>query len=181
MNKTFTALSAILLCAGLAIPAVALAGKKERLPAAVTQYHMLYGKWEGAAQRVGEDGMLTAFDVRMECDKVADGWAMACNVEGESVGEGEKTSYSEAHLIGVDPVSGAGHWYSIASGGDVHEHLAEWTNSSTLFSRHTWDTPDGAAEETVTYSFGGKKTLSFRRVITIAGKRVYEMTGTMER
>ncbi|MDH5525885.1 MAG: hypothetical protein OEY97_01090 [Nitrospirota bacterium] len=181
MRDIFYGLFAVLLAAGLFIPAGAKAAKKEKLPVAVAQYHLLDGKWDGTAQRLEEGGALTPFDTRMVCDKVAEGWAIACNIEGESNTAGEPVTFNEAHLIGIDPVSGAGRWFSIASGGTIRERLAEWTDSRTLFARARWDTPDGPAEETITYSFGGKKNLSFRTVITIAEKRVFEMTGTLER
>ena len=177
MNAFARIVAFVLVAAGMGVP-IARAGDTTAasLPAA-SRYYPLIGDWTGEG-RLSETGQKpVALSLTLSCVKTASGWAVRC----EMVANGDKMTMTESDLMGVDLVTGKGHWYAITNQGETHDHLAEWTDARTLKARHSWTQDGKRIRERITVRLPSKTTLEFSSVTSAAGKMLSEFTGKLAR
>ena len=136
---------------------------------APTQFYPFLGYWKGHGQygAPGKDPAQLALS--LSCRRAVAGWAVRCDF----VGRGDTMTFVEADLMGVDPVTGIGHWYAVNNQGDTHDHIAEWTDAKTMIAHYEWEQNGKQMRENVIVRFPREKQHGFpqRRDRERAGSR----------
>lgn len=136
-------------------------------PAASAFYPFL-GFWRGDAQ-ISEAGQpRVELSLTLSCRKASSGWAVRCDM----VGRGETLTLVEADLMGVDPASGAGHWFVVNNLGETRDHRAEWLDRRTLRTQYAWAQDGKQMLQSSSYLFIGEHRLDIRRVTSADGREV---------
>ena len=162
---------------GVAIPHSSMdTASAAPLPAAAS-YYPFVGQWKGRGQLSEAGKAPINLTLSLICDKVSSGWAVRC----ELVAKNDKVSISESDLMGVDPVTGKGHWYAVTNQGETHDHVTEWVSSSEMKANYSWVQKGKRMEERITVQFPRKESLEFRSVVTADGKEVGVFSGKMTR
>ena len=88
---------------------------------------------------------------------------------------------SEPDLMGVDPVTGAGHWYAVTNQGETHDHLTDWPDPKTMKARYAWTQDGKKMAEDITFKFTGKSSVTFQSVTTADGQEAGLFSGALKR
>jgi len=64
----------------------------------------------------------------LACSKAAGGYGVTCAMQARRKG----MQSSEADLMGVDPVTGKGHWYAVTNTGETHDHVVDWQGDKSF-------------------------------------------------
>lgn len=170
------AISLIAYGAAMAPPSLDAALAGALLPAAA-RYYPLVGHWNGQGQ-LGETGKIpTSLALQLTCSKAASGWAIRCDMAAKN----GKLLISEADLMGVDAVTGKGHWYAVTNQGETHDHITEWTSANEMKAYYSWVQEGKKMHENITVKLLSKKNLEFRSVVSADGKEVNVFSGTLKR
>ena len=161
--------------AAIAVP-LADAAAQPAAPAA-SRFYPFLGYWKGNGQlgAPGRDPELLALS--LSCRKAVAGWAVRCDL----VGRNDNMTMIEADLMGVDPVSGVGHWYAINNQGDTHDHVAEWPDAKTMIAHYEWEQNGKQMRENVIFRFTHPKEMDFRSVLIEDGREVGAFFGKLSR
>jgi hypothetical protein len=146
-------------------------------PPVSAKFYPFLGYWKGNGQYGAPGKEPVQLALSLSCRKAVAGWAVRCDF----VGRGESMLLIEADLMGVDPVSGIGHWFAINNQGDVHDHIADWPDAKTLTAYYDWEQDGKQMRENVIVRFPREKEMNFRSVITENGKDVGAFFGDMTR
>lgn len=167
----------VLIASPMAAPlARADESKAPPLPAA-SRYYPMVGHWTGKG-RLSETGQEpVALSLSLSCDKAASGWAVRCEMEAK----GDKVTMREVDLMGVDPVTGRGHWYAITNQGETHDHLTRWIDARTMKARHSWTQDGKRMRERITVRFPAKTAMTFNSVTSADGKVIVRFSGKLAR
>ena len=79
---------------------------------------------------------------------------------------------SESDLMGVDPVTGQGHWYAVSGQGETHDHLTHWVSPTEMQAHYSWVENGQKMDEQITVKFPNEKAMQFRGVVRSGGKDV---------
>lgn len=171
----FTAI-VLLIAAGAAPLTGAVAGTASKVPAA-SRFYPFVGHWKGRGQ-LNESGQPpTPLRLRLSCHKASSGWAVRCDM----VAKNGKLKMTESDLMGVDPVTGTGHWYAVTNQGETHDHITEWRDARTMQAHHSWTQDGKMMMENISVSFSTRKSMKFRSVVTAGGKTTSEFSGELTR
>ena len=176
MKRVETVLGLILLAGGSGfVASTRLAAADEAAPA--TAYYALVGNWHGSGE-LAEPGQPPAkLALALACRKAASGWAVARDLNAHN----ESMTMTETDLMGVDSLTGQGHWYAITNGGDTHDHLSSWPAANTMKARCKWTQDGKGMEEDITFKFSGKHGLAFRSMVTADGAPAGSFSGSLTR
>lgn len=142
-------------------------------PAAV--FYPLVGHWTGNGKIRAEGGDPMELTLDLECSKAAAGWAVQCDM----VGKNADISMNEADLMGVDPVTGKGHWYAISDQGDAHDHIVEWSDPNDMTASYSWTSDGKRMVESISMKLTGENALEFSSVVTADGKQASTFSGKL--
>jgi len=162
------------ICTGLISSAVSLADSNAK-PAAAVFYPMI-GKWHGQGEMVEPGQVPAKLTLTLSCKKVSAGWAVACTMSAKN----KTMSIIESDLMGVDPVTGKGHWYAITNTGETHDHLVDWKNADTMHAQFIWIQDGKQMMEDITFNFK-KRAMTFHSVVTADGQIAGEFSGSVKR
>jgi hypothetical protein len=176
MRAVARCLVVVTVAVGVASPSVALANSSAAKPAAA-RYYPFVGTWHGNGQLSQAGQAPAALALRLSCAKAASGWAVRCAMTAKN----KQTSISESDLMGVDPVTGQGHWYAVTNEGDTHDHLTHWVDAHTMQARYAWTQNGTKMEEHITVVFKGRRVMHFRSVVSGAGKEVGAFSADLRR
>ncbi|MFZ1907543.1 MAG: hypothetical protein WAU52_00535 [Burkholderiales bacterium] len=142
-----------------------------------TRFYPFLGYWKGNGQygAPGKDPVQLALS--LSCRKAVSGWAVRCDF----VGRGDTMIFVEADLMGVDPVTGIGHWYAVNNQGDTHDHISDWTDARTMIAHYEWEQNGKQMRENVIFRFAREKDMDFRSVVTENGQEVGAFFGKLSR
>lgn len=146
------------------------------LPAAASCYPFV-GQWKGRGQLSEAGKAPISLMLSLACNKASSGWAVRCELTAKN----DKVAISESDLMGVDPVTGKGHWYAVSNQGETHDHVTEWVSSSEMKARYSWVQKGKRMEEHITVQFPRKKSLEFHSVVSADGKEVGVFSGKLTR
>ena len=144
-------------------------------PPAAAQYYPLVGYWKGLAELSVPGQAPAKLSVSFGCSKVAGGWAVRC----EMVAKNDKMTITESDLMGVDSVTGVGHWYSVTSEGETHDHVTQWPEENTMKAHYKWQQDGKQMAEDISLVFQGQRGLEFRSTTTTDGKKTGEFFGKL--
>jgi len=148
----------------------------DQAPAA-TKFYPLVGKWKGKGN-LSEPGQKTVqLDMSLACRKVSGGWAIACDMNAKN----KEMEINESDLMGVDPVTGNGHWFAITNMGETHDHSADWENENTMNASYAWQQDGKKMEEKVVFNFKSKSSMEFHSVVTMEGQIVGDFSGSLKK
>lgn len=173
-NRTFAfsaAAAGVLTALLIAQPAAAA----QRSPA--KPFFALVGIWNGKGQLTEAGGKPVALRLHLICTKAAGNWAVTCDMTAR----GHGMFMREADLMGVDPITGQGHWYAITNQGDVHDHLTQWTDRRHMTAQYTWTQDGKKMEEHITVTLPRRHAMQFRSTVTADGNEVNAFTGKLKR
>jgi len=176
MNLISLKISKLLLLPLVALNITASLAMAEQAPPAA-QYYPLEGKWKGKAEMVEPGQAPVKLDMTFSCRKVSSGWGIACDMNAKN----KEMMISESDLMGVDPVTGKGHWYAITNMGETHDHQAEWSDANTMHAHYAWEQDGKQMEEKVEFNFKSAKTVNFRSVVTMNGQVAGEFSGSLKK
>jgi hypothetical protein len=164
----------VLIAAGTAFATLpALAGS---VPPALPFYPFV-GNWHGKGE-LAEPGRAPAgLDVSLSCQEASGGWAVTCRMQAKNA----SMTIEETDLMGVDPVTGKGHWYAVSNQGETHDHEAAWTDSKIMMAHYTWQQEGQQMQEDIMFDFSEKDRAHFRSTTRANGKAVGEFSGTVVR
>jgi hypothetical protein len=165
--KHTTRLAALALVAGsTAIPMTAALADDSAKPPAAAEYYPFIGFWRGSGQLSEPGRAPVKLTLELSCRKASMGWAVRCDM----VAKNKHLTMTEADLMGVDSVTGKGHWYAVTNQGEMHDHITKWTDPKTMKAHYAWAQDGKKMEERITVSFKDKDTLDFRSATTANGK-----------
>ncbi|MEZ5542144.1 MAG: hypothetical protein R3F42_08875 [Pseudomonadota bacterium] len=165
------AVGVLALLVGLSLASTAAASPT---PSA-TAFFGLVGNWLGEGG-TSDKGRQTPLTLRLECEKVSDGRAVLCRMDGRD--QGGNLVLSETDLFGVDPVTGTGHWYAVSNAGETHDHLVKWRNPDTLLASLNWQQEGKEMAENVVLDLSSASYLNIRSIVSADGVEVAEFTGS---
>ena len=144
-------------------------------PPVSAKFYPFLGYWKGGGQygAPGKDPVQLALS--LSCRKAVAGWAVRCDF----VGRGDTMTFVEADQMGVDPVTGIGHWYAINNQGDTHDHICEWTDARTMIAHYDWEQNGKQMRENVLVRFPREHQMTFRIVIVENGQEVGAFFGNL--
>lgn len=144
---------------------------------AASRYYPFVGNWKGKGQmsEPGEKSVLLT--LRLKCRKAASGWAVSCEMQAKN----DKMTITESDLMGVDPITGTGHWYAVTNQGDAHDHITEWANAKTMHAHYGWSQDGKKMLEKISVVFGTNKSMEFHSIVTADGKAAGEFSGKLMR
>lgn len=171
----FAAVGLLIAVVGTSI-ACAAATTASKAPAA-SRYYPFVGHWKGRGQLSAPGQPPTPLTLRLTCYKAASGWAVRCAM----VAENGKMKMTESDLMGVDPVTGTGHWYAVTNQGDTHDHITDWPNAKTMKAHHNWTQNGKKMTEHISVSFSSRQSMKFLSVVTEDGKTASEFSGELTR
>lgn len=140
---------------------------------AAAEFYPLLGKWHGHGQLSEPGHPPVKLSLRLYCQKVSSGWAVRCAMQANN----PKMRMSESDLMGVDPVTGQGHWYAVTNTGDTHDHLASWPNPHTMLAHYDWTQNGKHMHEAISFKFTGRHRMHFKSVVTADGQTVNAFSG----
>lgn len=176
MKAMSLSLPALIAAAILAIPVTSMAAGTDGPPAA-SRFYPLLGNWKGQGELKQGAEAAAKLALGLSCGKASSGWAVSCRMVAKN---GDMTM-TESDLMGVDAVTGQGHWYAITNDGETHDHLTKWTDPSHLQADYAWTQDGKKMHEHITMTLTGKKTLDFRSVVTADGKDAGVFSGHLTR
>jgi len=176
--KAFARITAVALLAGglLVFTLGATAGTTSKLPAAA-RYYPLVGHWKGKGHLSEAGQAPIALALRLTCNKAASGWAVRCAM----VAKNDKMTMTESDLMGVDAITGKGHWYAVTNQGETHDHIAEWVDRKTMKAHYAWSADGKQMVENITLMLARGKSMEFHSVVTADGKEVSAFSGKLAR
>jgi len=174
--KFLVRMIAVFAVAGVTAVSAAMASTATNLPAA-SRYYPFVGHWKGHGQLSEPGQKPTPLTLSMSCSKASSGWAVRC----EMLAKNGKMKITESDLMGVDPVTGTGHWYAVTNEGETHDHVTEWPDPKTMKAHHTWTQDGKKMEEDISFQFTGKKSVEFRSAVTQDGQPAGEFSGKLTR
>jgi len=148
---------------------------KAPAPAAAEFYPFL-GKWHGTAQLVetGKPPMKLRMHVR--CEKESSGYAVRCS----AVSKNKQVTMTESDLMGVDPVTGQGHWYVVTNVGETHDHIASWSDANHMQAHYDWQQDGKNMRENISFVFNGRHA-TFKSIMLVDGEQAAVFSGTLTR
>jgi len=176
--NAFARITAVALVASgvLAFTLGATAATTSKLPAA-SRYYPLIGHWKGKGT-LSEGGQAPiALALRLACNKAASGWAVRCVM----VAKNGKITITESDLMGVDAITGKGHWYAVSNQGETHDHIAEWVDPKTMKAHYAWHAAGKRMVENITLRLVHRKSMEFHSVVTADGMKVSTFSGKLKR
>jgi len=178
MNKTFTRVASLTLAAGaIALSAAAVAADGVAARPAAVRFYPLLGYWKGDAKLAEQGKPTVVLALSLSCRKASSGWAVRCDM----VGRNESMIMTESDLMGVDPVTGTGHWFAVSNQGDTHDHIAEWPDPNTMKAHYAWTQDGKQMLESILFQLIGNSSLEFRSVVTSDGNEVGSFSGKLTR
>jgi hypothetical protein len=96
--------------------AAAVANQGQSPQPATAIYYPFIGKWKGHAQLAEPGKPAIKITMTVSCHKVSAGWAVECSMNAKN----KKMQACETDLMGIDPVTGKGHWYAITNMGETY-------------------------------------------------------------
>lgn len=176
--KALAQIVPIILAAAAAVPAIAEGAESVGTsPPAASRYYPLIGEWKGQGQLDQAGGDPVTLAIGLSCGKASAGWAVSCRMVAKS----SEMTMVESDLMGVDAVTGKGHWYAITNTGEAHDHVTEWTDASTMQADYSWTQNGKKMHEHITMTLPGKDALTFRSIVTSDGKEVGVFSGKLRR
>jgi hypothetical protein len=177
MKTAFRVIAASVVIGGVVIVLPSMdAVHSAPLPAAAS-YYPFVGQWKGQGQLREGGKAPISLTLSLTCNKASAGWAVRCDLTAKN----DKIAISESDLMGVDPVTGKGHWYAVSNQGETHDHVTEWVSSSEMKASYSWMQNGKRMEEHITVQFPRKKSLEFRSVVSADGKEVGVFSGKLKR
>jgi len=144
---------------------------------AASRYYPFVGHWKGKGQLSEPGQQPTALALTLACSKASSGWAVRC----EMAAKNKDMRMTESDLMGVDPVSGQGHWYAITNQGETHDHLTRWPDAHTMTAHYAWTQGGKKMNENIRFAFQNKRSMEFRSVVTADGEPAGEFSGSLKR
>jgi len=176
--KAITHIVSVALVASCTVLATASTMADTSSPApAASIYYPLVGKWTGQGQMSEPGQQPVSLKLNLVCNKASSGWAVRCDMSAEN----DNMQISESDLMGVDPVTGKGHWYSVTNMGESHDHLTEWPDASTMKAHYTWTQDGKQMQEKIMFNLKGKKSMEFTSIVSAEGQEVGKFSGTLMR
>lgn len=176
--KAYCRIVAVLLSVGaLLFPAAIIAATPATKTPAASRYYPLLGNWKGHGQVVVASKAPVPLSIKVSCFKAASGWAVRCSM----VAKGKKMTMTEADLLGVDAVTGKGHWYALTNQGEASDLVTEWTDAKTMKAQCAWMQDGKHMVEKVTFELPRSGAMEFRSVVTADGKEVTIFSGKLTR
>jgi hypothetical protein len=165
------------LAAGLLSVSIGAARAEESgVPAEAKRFQMLVGKWKGSGTLV-DGGKPIKLSLSLGCSRAAAGWGVTCAMRGK----GKGVELHENDLMGVDPVTGIGHWFAVTNMGETHDHHVKWIDERTFQGRYGWRQDGKSLEENITVQSHGGNGVEFRSVVTADGAEVGSFSGKLAR
>lgn len=164
--------------AGVAVaatPNLANAADNEQPAAAI--FYPLVGDWTGSGQLSEPGGQPVELSIDLSCVKAAGGWAVRCEMTASNAG----MIMNESDLMGVDPITGKGHWYAITDQGDAHDHIVSWSDANDMTATYSWEQDGKQMTENITMKFGGENSVDFASVVKADSKEVNTFAGKLEK
>ncbi len=178
MNKIFARIVSLVLAAGaIALPMAAAAADAVVARPAAVRFYPLLGHWKGLGQRVEPGQPPVVLAMTLSCRKASSGWAVRCDM----VGRNETMIMTESDLMGVDPVTGTGHWFAVSNQGDTHDHVAEWPDANTMKAHYAWTQDGKQMLESIVFQIVDNNSLEFRSVVASDGNEVGTFSGKLAR
>ena len=174
--RTYARIAALVL-AGAALGVTVSDAVAQSTAPAATRFYPILGYWKGNGQYGAPGKDPVQLELSLSCRKAVSGWAVRCDF----VGRGDTMTFVEADQMGVDPVTGIGHWYAINNQGDTRDHIAEWPDANTMIAHYDWEQNDKQMRENVVFRFTREKDMDFRSVVTENGKEVGAFFGKLSR
>lgn len=170
-------IAASLLVTGAAIVLVWVNTASAASQPAAARYYAFIGQWKGQGQLTEPGTPPIGLKLQLVCTKAAAGWAVRCDMTGKN----GKFAMRESDLMGVDAVTGKGHWYAVTNQGETHDHLTEWTSANDMTAHYSWVQNGKQMRENITVKFSGKKAVEFRSVVSAEGKEVNAFSAKLKR
>ena len=178
LMKHVSCIAALALVAGTAaIPMSAALADNNAKPPAATRYYPFIGFWRGHGQLSEPGKAPIALKLAMSCRKASMGWAVRCDL----VAKNKQMTMTEADLMGVDSVTGTGHWYAVTNQGETHDHITQWTDPNDMKAHYSWMQDGKKMEENISVSFKGGNQMEFRSATTADGKDAGVFSGKVSR
>jgi hypothetical protein len=153
----------------------AYAGTTE-MPGA-SRFYPFVGNWQGQGELAQPGQEPVKLDLKLECEKVASGWAVSCAMQASN----KEMTIMESDLMGVDPVTGQAHWFAVTNQGETHDHLAKWQGINVMQAHYVWSQDGMQMREDISFLFQDEHTASFRSVVTADGKQAGAFSGSLKR
>lgn len=174
-------MTTITLATILAAAAAMAPVKQPKLPKPQADMECLVGRWKGTGTLVMGDQQ-AKLDLSLDCKRTPGGFGIACT--SRILGIPGMASYEETDLFGYDAGKNKYHWFSVTSGGETHDHVADVPAAGS--PKITW-VYDGIMEakpmrETNTFTFtpdGKGFALTSEQVVD--GHVVATITGTVKK
>ncbi|RJP75788.1 MAG: hypothetical protein C4524_11340 [Candidatus Zixiibacteriota bacterium] len=155
----------------LGLTTLASAQQPPQIPEQIRKLEAYTGVFEGPAFLiVGED--TTAYVIRHENTRIADGWGYQLMETAEMPGGGRFTA---VNLVGYEPGTSRMHLFTVTNTGDAHDHEGQWADENNLHLQYI-GIEDGQGlvtdlqarfESPEQYSFTISKTLSGQPYSTV--------------
>jgi hypothetical protein len=147
-------------------------------PTDMQPYYALLGNWHGTAKLVQAGQAAIPLQAEYSCQKASEGWAVSCSFNATGAND---MVMSETDLFGVDPASKQGHWYAVTNMGEVHDHLASWTDSKTMVADYEWTEEGKTMHEHISFIFKSAKSMEFTTQVTADKQVAAEFNGYFDR
>jgi hypothetical protein len=129
----------------IAMLPVSGAASADELPAAA-RYYPFVGHWKGRGE-IAETGKIPIrLTLKLVCKKAVLGWALYCDMTAKS----GKLVMSEADLMGVDAVTGKGHWFAFTNQGESYDYITDWISADEMTANYSWVQKGERMQERIT-------------------------------
>lgn len=171
MKQFFKIVIAALIAIPTALIATNLQAESETSaepPSALEKFNPLLGRWKGQAEFSQPGDKTRTLSVKLDCEKVSRDWGILCEMSARS----SKMAILETNLIGIDPATGSGHWYTVNNLGETQDHVAEWLSPTQMKASTSWTENGKQMHENMTLDFTSESTFDYRSVVTADGEEV---------
>lgn len=159
----------------IAVSISATAGESTDPAPAAARYYPFVGSWTGQGELSQPGQPAAKLALQWSCSEASSGHAVRC----EMTAQNDSMTMTESDLMGVDPLSGEGHWYAVTNQGEVHDHVAQWSDPKTMTANYAWQQDGKQMQETVTFKLLSEKSLKFSSVVTADGQEVAAFSGDL--
>ncbi len=141
-------------------------------PAGAQKLHAFVGHWTGTGESSEPGKEKQTMTVSMNCVETSGGWGIRC----EDAMTGKEMNYLETDLMGFDSTNNQVHWYAVTNAGEVHDHVAQWKDDSTLLATHSEKVSSKSIDENITVTLKSPTEMEATSTLTVDGHETQTMT-----
>lgn len=137
----------------------------------------IVGHWRGTAELAEAGKPVVKLQMRINCKRVSDNSGIMCQGKASN----KQMQMAETDLFGYNTVDGHYHWFAVTNGGNVHDHVGDFTNDQTFHAYLDWRQDKMAMKENIVLKLVDKHHMMFESTTTANGKIVDVFRGKMKK